>query len=438
MTPAARLQAAIEILGAIDTEHLPADRVASAYTRARRYIGAKDRAAVLELVYGVLRTKAQLDWWLARLLAGSLDHAGRIAVYLLLQGAHTPEWLREGYAGARHGPSLPEGVIDRLVRGLAGQRLTHPDQPLEVRANVPAWLMPALRQRFGSDIESELAALNQPAAVDLRVNTLKSTREEAIRDLAAEGIEARPTRHSPWGLRVSGRPRLTQSETFATGKVEVQDEGSQLAAMLVDARPGLRVCDLCAGAGGKTLAMAALMANKGHIVACEVSNRRIEGATTRLRRAGVFNVEIKSLTGERDPWIKRHKDGFDRVLVDAPCTGTGTWRRNPDARWSLTAADIDELTAVQSRILDSAQRLVRKGGRLIYATCSLLHRENEERIEQFLASHKEFEVLPVSEVWRAFGAAPCPGDGPFLSLSPARHGTDGFFVAVLGRRADPP
>jgi 16S rRNA (cytosine967-C5)-methyltransferase len=438
VTPAARLQAAIEILDAIETERIPADRVAGAYTRARRYIGAKDRAAVLDLVYAVLRRRAQLDWWLARMLAGAPTNAGRIAVCLLLERGHAPEQLRQDFAGARHGPALPAGAIERLARGLAGQELAHGDQPFDVRANVPGWILPALTERFGQAIEAELVALNRPAGLDLRVNALKATREEAIRALALEGIEARPTPYSSWGLRVSGRPRLAQGDAFARGLVEVQDEGSQLAAMLVDARPGMRVCDLCAGAGGKTLALAAAMANKGHIVACEVSDRRLEGATTRLRRAGAFNVELKSLGGERDPWIKRHKESFDRVLVDAPCTGTGTWRRNPDARWSLTQGDIDELAIVQASILESAWRLVRPGGRLIYATCSLLHRENEQQVDRFLLSHKEFGATPVNEVWAAVSPVRPIGDGPYLALSPARHGTDGFFVAVLTRRRESP
>jgi 16S rRNA (cytosine967-C5)-methyltransferase len=258
--------------------------------------------------------------------------------------------------------------------------------------------------------------------------------------LAAGGIKAAPTELSPWALRVQGRPNLPAQAAFTEGLVEIQDEGSQLAALLVGARPGMRVCDFCAGAGGKSLALAAAMGNKGHIVACDVSGPRLEGATKRLRRAGAHNVERRHLESERDAWVKRHAGSFDRVLVDAPCSGTGTWRRNPDARWRLTPQDVAELRELQGRILASAARLVKPGGRLIYVTCSLLPEENERQAEAFAAANPEFEPVPVSQVWReALGTKPPPGHpdwgDPWLRLSPARHGTDGFFVAVFARQA---
>ena len=264
--------------------------------------------------------------------------------------------------------------------------------------------------------------------------------------------------------------RSPPCKCFKDGLIEVQDEGSQLVALLADARPGMRVADFCAGAGGKTLAMAAQMKNKGKIVACDVLEGRIDRAAVRFNRAGVHNVERKALSSERDQWVKRHAGTFDRVLVDAPCTGTGTWRRNPDAKWKLTPEDVAELEQVQRNILDSAWRLVKPGGRLIYATCSLLAEENEAQIEAFLAAHADFKLVPISAVWRdvvgtalphstvtpanepgstgkaSVGPSMDPGSdgrddgrsgrrsgGATLSLTPAQHGTDGFFAAVLER-----
>jgi 16S rRNA (cytosine967-C5)-methyltransferase len=285
-----------------------------------------------------------------------------------------------------------------------------------------------------------MGALRVEAPLDLRVNTLKTTPEEARAALALDGVETKPTALSPLGLRAQGRPPLANLASFKSGLIEVQDEGSQLAALLVDARPGMRVADFCAGAGGKTLAMAAAMENKGRIVACDVLQGRVERAATRLQRAGAHNVERRGLTSERDPWVKRHAGGFERVLVDAPCSGMGTWRRNPDAKWKLTPDYLKELLDLQQRILDSAARLVKGGGRLIYATCSLLPEENEAQIERFLAQHADFAVLPMADVWRdSIGrhkdAAPCPAGDAYLRLTPAQHGTDGFFVAVLPRAA---
>jgi 16S rRNA (cytosine967-C5)-methyltransferase len=278
-----------------------------------------------------------------------------------------------------------------------------------------------------------MAALDRPAPLDLRVNLLAGGRDAAVAALARDGIQARPTQWSPLGLRLDKRVALQTVAAWKNGLVEVQDEGSQLVALLLGATAGMRVVDFCAGAGGKTLAIAAGMANKGQIVACDTSAKRLEGAVLRLRRAGVHNVERRVLESERDKWVKRHAGGFDRVLADAPCTGTGTWRRNPDGRWRLTETDIAELVDLQARILDSCARLVKPGGRLVYATCSILPDENERQVERFLAANAEFAVVPVAAAWPAEVPNPV-GDAPFLRLTPAQHGTDGFFAALLERR----
>ncbi len=325
-----------------------------------------------------------------------------------------------------------------MLRGLAGHTLDHPDQPLAVRHNVPAWIEPELRAAFGEGTERELAAMAEPASVDLRVNVLKGDRPAAQRALAEEGVTTEETALAPLGLRARGRPSLVAGTAFKSGLIEIQDEGSQLVALLADARPGLRVLDYCAGAGGKTLAMAASMANKGSIFACDVSAARLERAVVRIRRAGIHNATQKPLDAAARKWLKRSAGGFDRVLVDAPCSGTGTWRRNPDARWTLQPVDIDELVVKQAEILDAAAPLVKPGGKLVYATCSVLPRENQEQIDAFLARHPEFEPVGLAEAWREATGGELPAaiaDGSALRLSPGQHGTDGFYVAVLRRAA---
>ena len=302
-----------------------------------------------------------------------------------------------------------------------------------VANNLPDWLEPYLDRVFGQGLEREMAALNGSAPTDLRVNLLRADREEARGALAAEGVAAKRTPLSPFGLRLRERVPLGNLAAFRQGLVEVQDESSQIAALLADARPGMRVVDFCAGAGGKTLALAASMANRGKLVACEVSQRRLDRAARRLRRAGVTNVERHALSGERDKWVKHHRAGFDRVFADVPCLGTGTWRRNPDAKWRMRPEDLGELVERQQQILRSAARLVRPGGRLIYATCSLLREEDEAQADAFLAATPDFSLLPVGRVWEETIGGASPGGEDYLRLTPARHGTDGFFVAIFER-----
>jgi 16S rRNA (cytosine967-C5)-methyltransferase len=248
-------------------------------------------------------------------------------------------------------------------------------------------------------------------------------------------------RYARNGLRLERRLSVVAGQAFQDGLIEIQDEGSQLVAALVDGRPGMQVMDYCAGAGGKTLAIAAGMNNKGRVVAMDVLETRLDRSAQRLRRAGAHNVERRAIDGDNRKWLKRQAGAFDRVLVDAPCTGTGTWRRNPDGRWTLRPEDLAELVPKQAAILDAAQRLVKVGGGLVYATCSVLPAENERQVEAFLERHPDFAIVPVGDVWRdALGSEP-PGDiasGPYLRLSPLRNGTDGFFAATLVRRAAAP
>ena len=422
MTPQARIEAAIALLEVIEAAPgRPADAAANDFFRDRRYIGGGDRRAVSDRVWRVLRARRRLTWWVPKATPRLLIAAS------LLTEAWSLAGVAESFSGGRFAPSGLERNEYNALRRVEGQALDHPDMPDPVRFEVPDWLFPRLRERFGADLDAEMAALCEPAPLDLRANLLKGTRDQAREALALEGWEAKPTPLSPWGLRIEGRRPVTSGAAFQSGLVEIQDEGSQLIALVTDARPGMRVVDYCAGAGGKTLALAAAMENRGQIIACDVSSGRLDGAVRRLRRAGVNNVE-RHVVVPGDKWAKRREAAFDRVLVDAPCTGTGTWRRNPDARHRLTEQDLLELTRKQSSILDTAQRLVRPGGRLIYGTCSLLTEENEAQVSAFLDRHADFFLVPA--------AAGPPSASGMLSLTPARHGTDGFFAAVLERRVN--
>ncbi len=433
MTPAARIASAIDLLSAIEAAgQRPADAVASTFFRERRYIGSADRRAIAELAWGGLRAWRRIGWWIERARAAPTPRL-RVAALLLLQGGSL-EGLERAFSGGQFAAEALSAEEKAVLRTLVGRTKLHPGMPEAVRYEVPDWLVDRLRARFGPALEAEMAAMEAEAPLDLRVNSLRGTREEALASLAAEGLEAEPTRFSPWGLRLPGRRAVMGGAAFRSGLVEIQDEGSQLVAALVGAAPGMRVVDWCAGAGGKTLALAMAMQNRGHIVACDVHEGRLEAAVARLRRAGVHNVERHVLVAG-DKWRKRRAASFDRVLVDAPCTGSGTWRRNPDARRHLTEAGLGELRAKQAAILSEAAGMVRPGGRLVYATCSLLREENEEPVERMLAEHPDFAVLPLAEAWDLPG--PLPNPGPYLSLSPRQHGTDGFFAAVLVRGGAP-
>ncbi|HUN42379.1 MAG TPA: RsmB/NOP family class I SAM-dependent RNA methyltransferase [Acetobacteraceae bacterium] len=471
MTPAARTAAAIDLLTAIEADRArPADSVANDWLRARRFIGSSDRRAVSEHVWYALRHYRRLGWWLVRSGAAviraptslraweegfkrAVNEVARpppptplpqeegastslpppprqlIAASLLLGGTPLPA-ITPLFSGGRFAPAPLDAAEQAILRPLQGHTIDHPAMPEAVRLEIPDWLYPLLAARFGPATSAELEALLQPAPLDLRVNLLKTTLAAAQAALATEDLHPTPTPLSPWGLRLDGRRQITAGVAFQSGLVEIQDEGSQLVAALTDARPGQRVCDYCAGAGGKTLALAAAMQNRGHLLACDTAAARLDNAARRLRRAGVSNVE-RHLLQPGDKWAKRRAGAFDRVLVDAPCTGTGTWRRNPDARQRLSDADLAELLDRQAAILDAAAPLVRTQGRLVYATCSLLDAENEAQVTRFLARHSGFSLMPLARAWPLQAPPPCKGD--FLSLTPARHGTDGFFAAVLER-----
>jgi 16S rRNA (cytosine967-C5)-methyltransferase len=289
-----------------------------------------------------------------------------------------------------------------------------------------------LQAQLGDQFDALAAALLESAPLDLRVNTLLAKREQVAQELKAEGMDAAPTPYSPWGLRINGKPALNRMDVFTRGAVEVQDEGSQLLALLLDARRGEMVADFCAGAGGKTLAIGATMRNTGRLYAFDVSGHRLDALKPRLARSGLSNVHPAQIAHERDERIKRLAGKLDRVLVDAPCSGLGTLRRNPDLKWRQTPQDVQELAAKQQAILSSAARLLKPGGRLVYATCSLLPDENEAVAQAFSAAHADFAPLNVGEVLQAL-KVPHALPGEYLRLWPQRHHTDGFFAAVWQR-----
>jgi len=435
MTPAARIQAQIDVLDLIATEQRPADRVLDTFIRARRYMGSKDRPAVVEGVYRILRQRARLSWWCARVGDVSSKATGRDLTLARLAMDRDAETLRSLFNGAHYGPAPLDEREASWARTLSGQDLDHPDQDTAVRLELPAWLAPKLTAAFGPELEAEMTALNRAAPLDLRVNGLKSDRDAARAALAQAGIDTVAIPFVPLGLRAERRAAVKNTPAYRDGLVEIQDAGSQIAALLCAARAGMRVADFCAGAGGKTLALAAAMNNQGALIALDVDQARLDRAAGRIRRAGATLVERQVLKGE--DWMQAQAGTYDRVLVDAPCSGSGAWRRGPHARWQLTPERLAGYRDAQARSLGKAAKLVRPGGRLIYVTCSVLCEENERQIEAFLQSHDEFSARPVAQVWAETLGPEMPDRESFrescLRLSPARHGTDGFFVAILQR-----
>ncbi len=424
MQPAGHASAAIEVLTAIEKLRLPAAQALRDWGRSHRFAGSGDRGAIGTIVFDVLRRRASLAWRM---------------------GDDSPRALVLGWLAFLKG--LPHERIGEMARARHGfgelaetehERLTSPcpleDAPMWVRADIPQWLEGAFSDVWGDRAVANGIALAERAPLDLRTNALKTDRSKVARALSRFSPEETP--HSPWGLRIHpdscGRlPNVEAEGAHGRGLFEIQDEGSQIAAMVAGVGPGMQVLDLCAGGGGKTLALAAMMNNRGQIFAHDADRMRLRPIHERIRRAGVRNVQII------EPHARERLGNLEGrmhvTLVDAPCTGTGTWRRHPDAKWRLTEKALQARMKTQDMLLDEAVRFVRPGGRLVYVTCSILKAENEDRMKSFLSRHADFSPIHWRDACDIPSIPPDSGLSPFLRLSPLQHGTDGFFIAVLER-----
>lgn len=395
----------------------PADVTLSRFFKDNPRFGGRERGVIAEAVYAVLRNKSFFT-----------DFAS---------GGNTPSMRRLALLGLAETAGIDAigGLTEDETHFLT--RIKEVDRSLlpgPIRANLPQWLFDKLVNQFGEAEALELAAvLNTPAPLDLRVNSIKAGRDEVIAKLAEAPIAAEPMPYAPLGLRVLKKPALQNLPLFKEGAIEVQDEGSQVLSQIVGARRGEMVVDFCAGAGGKTLALGAMMRNTGRLYAFDVSEKRLSKLKPRMARSGLSNIQSVLIAHERDVKVKRLAGKVDRVLVDAPCSGLGTLRRNPDVKWRQKPDAVAEMQEKQASILDGASRLVKGGGRLVYATCSLLNEENDFIVEQFLESHPDFELVPMNKVL-AEQKIDLEMD-KYLKLLPHKHQTDGFFAAVLERKA---
>ncbi len=430
MTPAARISAAMEVLGDLEARRRPATDALKDWGLSHRFAGSKDRAAIASLVYDALRRKASAAW-----IMGEGTPRALVVGMLRLQRGMTLEGISALCSGERFAPE-PLSAAEREKLENASLE----GAPAHVAGDFPEWIEPSLERLFGGDLVPEMQALTARAPLDLRVNTLKvGSREEAHDALPHLGAVETPL--SPLGLRIAssedGRGPAVQSEPeFIKGWVEIQDEGSQLAALLSAVKPGEQVVDLCAGGGGKTLALAAMMENHGQIYATDGDMRRLAPIHDRLTRAGVRNVQVRTPRGGADA-ITDLNGKIDCVLVDAPCTGIGTWRRNPDAKWRLRPGSLDVRRKEQATVLDRAASLVKPGGRIVYITCSILREENDEAVSAFMERHGGFRPMPADQALETAQLGHLKNvtrpTAHGLQLTPRKTGTDGFYAAILVR-----
>ncbi len=419
MHPKALLDESTSLIEKIFKFDHPADAVVARHFRENKSLGPRERATLSDTVFAVLRERLRLEW-LARSGSGS-------------------KWRRLAILGFPGDRDFLKSALTDVEKTWLDHCLAVKDADLMAphRHNLPDWLATALQAQLGEEFDALVRSLNEVAPLDLRVNALKAKRPAVLDALVKAGIKAQATPHSPLGIRVEGKPSLAKLPLFTQGDVEVQDEGSQLLTLLLEPKRGEMVVDFCAGAGGKTLALGAAMRNSGRLYAFDTSAHRLDAIKPRLARSGLSNVHPVAIAHERDERIKRLAGKIDRVLVDAPCSGLGTLRRHPDLKWRQTPATVAELVRLQSAILASAARLLKPGGRLVYATCSLLPDENEAVAAAFSQSHPDFVPLDASEcLARAQVADPSSlcRNGQ-LRLWPHRHGSDGFFAAVWEKKA---
>ena len=422
MHPKVLLDVCAELIRlALKFDH-PTDAIVAKFFRDNRGLGPRERATLSSTVYNVLRKKLLFDHYAP---SGSGSKERRLAIL----GFYGPaDFLRSALS------EQEKNWLDQC------EKINLTDLMERHRHNLPEWLVQPLKDQLGDEFWPLVESLNQGAGLDLRVNAFKAKRADVQKELAQAGFKALPTPYSPWGLRIAGKPNLNKTDAFMRGDFEVQDEGSQLLALLLDAKRGEMVVDFCAGAGGKTLAMGATMRSTGRLYAFDTSAHRLDALKPRLARSGLSNVHPAAIAHERDERIKRLSGKIDRVLVDAPCSGLGTLRRSPDLKWRQNLESVCALAVTQAAILQSAARLLKSGGRLVYATCSMMVQENEAIAQAFSEANKEFTPLNVGEILAGLkveGAATLCSGGDngqrYLRLWPHRHHTDGFFAAVWQR-----
>jgi 16S rRNA (cytosine967-C5)-methyltransferase len=433
MLMSARIQAVIDILERLKKSPIPMDSTIGDYMRQRRYIGSKDRADIAERVYSIIRHHARLNWLLEQAKCSApTSRLITLAHLKVVEGKADPSVYCDG---TKYAPAPVEETEQEILKSLPLElTAVLSSMPPSVRVECHPLYEASLQRYFGTGFAEEMEALCHGATLDLRTNLVAGTRDDIQQSLEKDGVKTSPTPYSPWGLRAEGKVFLSETKAFRAGHIEIQDEGSQLIALACDVKPGMQVLDYCAGGGGKTLALASAMRVKGRIVAMDLEESRLLKAKTRFKRAKVSDIiETRPLSDEKSrKWLRRQKQSFDVALVDVPCSGTGTWRRNPDMRWRVYGPNLDDLLAVQADILERVAGVVKEGGRLVYATCSLLPEENEAQIEKFLANHPEYELADLKSVWPE-GCTP-PNEGKYMRLTPKRHQTDGFFAAILLRK----
>lgn len=434
MHPKALLDTCAELIAQTLTFQHPADATVARFFREHRSLGPRERHTVSDAVYTVLREKPRLQWWARS--APAEEGAAQATGHRAGKGVPRPPYSARLLAllAWRHDAELLKAVATEAeLAWLAACNATDPaTMPPEAQHLLPPWLAQRLQAQVGEEFPALAAALNEPATLDLRVNALKAKRTAVLQQLAQAGLEAEPTPWAPTGIRVQGKPSLSKLPAFNDGSIEVQDEGSQLLALLLDAKRNEMAVDFCAGAGGKTLAVGVAMRNTGRLYALDTSANRLEALQPRLQRSGLTNVHPMVIAHEKDERLNRMIGKMDRVLVDAPCSGLGTLRRSPDLKWRQSAKGVADMAALQASILASAARLVKPGGRLVYATCSLLPDENEAVADAFTQSNPSFVPLPVEELLTRAGVknAQALTRGGYFRLWPHLHGTDGFFAAV--------
>lgn len=422
MKPSSLFGLTCELLEILLRDARPADHLIDMFFRQRRYLGSHDRRDLAENVYGILRHRRLLQTLVARVEAQKImTPSWLLAAYQIHVGQQSPQSVSEASPLALdQTQKLAEQVLAEITRESIGVRLSFPD-----------WFVTALQAQFGAESETLLEALNQAPPLTLRVNTLKAARETCLAELQQRGYDCAPTTFSPMGLQLAKRTNLFALDLFREGWFEVQDEGSQLISLLLDPKPNWRVADVCAGGGGKTLHLAGLMKNRGEIYAFEVIAPRLENLKKRARRSGIHNVRPQVLPPDTLP--QNLLGQMDAILIDAPCTGTGVLRRNPDAKWKITPEMVREMAAKQRAIIAHYAPLLKIGGRLVYATCSLLAEENEQVVEAFLKENTRFRTGNAAAILQRYHLERL-AEGNFMRPLPHRHGCDGFFAAVMERK----